>query len=45
MQMVVKSYEELSFLVWINADRIFTLGTVIAGLLAGAYLGQAIMQP
>ncbi len=45
MQLVIKSYQGLSFLVWINADRIFTLGTVIVGLLAGAFLGQAIMLP
>lgn len=44
MQLVMKSYRGLSFLVWLNADRIFTLGTVIAGLLAGAFLGTAIVN-
>ncbi|MDR7125286.1 hypothetical protein [Pseudotabrizicola sp. 4114] len=43
MQLVMQGYRGLSFLVWLNADRIFTLGTVVAGLLAGAYLGTAIV--
>lgn len=45
MQMVVQGYKAVSFLVWLNADRIFSLGTVIVGLLAGAFLGSAILQP
>ncbi|MCU0901283.1 MAG: hypothetical protein MUC82_12430 [Cypionkella sp.] len=44
MQLVRQGYRGLSFLVWLNADRIFTLGTVVAGLLAGAFLGTALMQ-
>lgn len=44
MQLVMQGYRGLSFLVWLNADRIFTLGTVIAGLLAGAFLGTAIVS-
>ena len=44
MQMVMQGYRGLSFLVWLNADRIFMLGTVVAGLLAGAYLGTAIVD-
>ena len=43
MQLVMQGYRGLSFLVWLNADRIFTLGTVVTGLLAGAYLGTAIV--
>ncbi|WP_205518447.1 hypothetical protein [Pseudotabrizicola algicola] len=43
MQLVIQGYRGLSFLVWLNADRIFTLGTVVAGLLAGAFLGTAIV--
>lgn len=43
MQMVRQGYRGLSFLVWLNADRIFTFGTVVVGLLAGAFLGTAIM--
>ncbi|MFN3846168.1 MAG: hypothetical protein ACK4RZ_10165 [Paracoccaceae bacterium] len=44
MQLVKQGYRGLSFLVWLNADRIFTLGTVIVGLLAGAFLGTAIVN-
>ena len=43
MQLVKQGYRGLSFLVWLNADRIFSLGTVIVGLLAGAFLGQALI--
>lgn len=43
MQLVKQGYRGLSFLVWLNADRIFTLGTVVVGLLAGAFLGTAIV--
>lgn len=45
MQMVVQGYRGLSFLLWLNADRIFSLGTVVVGLLAGAFLGTAIVYP
>ncbi|MDO9638770.1 MAG: hypothetical protein Q7J44_09525 [Pseudotabrizicola sp.] len=44
MQMVVQGYRGLSFLVWLNADRIFTIGTVVAGLLAGAFLGSTLVE-
>ncbi len=44
MQMVRQGYRGLSFLVWLNADRIFTFGTVVVGLLAGAFLGTALMD-
>lgn len=43
MQLVMRGYRGLSFLVWLNADRIFTFGTVLAGLLAGAFLGTCLM--
>ncbi|WP_198431601.1 hypothetical protein [Pseudorhodobacter sp. MZDSW-24AT] len=43
MKLVVQGYRGLSFLVWLNADRIFSLGTVVAGLLAGAFLGSVIL--
>lgn len=43
MQLVRQGYRGLSFLVWLNADRIFTLGTVVVGLLAGAFLGTALV--
>ena len=45
MQTVIEGYRGLSLLVGLNWDRIFTVGTVIVGLLAGAFLGTAIMQP
>ena len=43
MQLVMQGYRGLSFLVWLNADRIFTFGTVIVGLLAGAFLGTTLL--
>jgi hypothetical protein len=42
MQMVIDGYRGLSLIVTLNWDRIFTLGTIVAGLLAGAFLGQAL---
>ncbi len=44
MQTVIQGYRGLSFLVRLNWDSIFTVGTVIVGLLAGAFLGTSIMQ-
>lgn len=44
MQAVMKSYKGLSLLVWLNWDRLFTIGTVVVGLLAGAFLGTALFQ-
>ncbi|MEO5613490.1 MAG: hypothetical protein ABIR04_00985 [Cypionkella sp.] len=41
----MKSYKGLSLLVWLNWDRLFTVGTVIVGLLAGAFLGTVLVQP
>lgn len=38
-------YKGLRLLVWLNWDRIFTLGTVVVGLLAGAFLGSTLVQP
>lgn len=45
MQLVMNGYRGLSLLVWLNWDRIFTLGTIVVGLLAGAFLGSALMKP
>lgn len=42
MQMIQKGYRGLSLLVNINFDRLFVAGTVVVGLLAGAFLGAAI---
>ncbi len=45
MENVIKGYRGLSLLLNLNWDRIFTLGTVVAGLLAGAFLGTTLVQP
>ncbi|MGV8954782.1 MAG: hypothetical protein ACOH2M_27035 [Cypionkella sp.] len=43
MQAVMNGYKGISLLVWLNSDRLFTAGTIVVGLLAGAFLGQAIL--
>jgi hypothetical protein len=45
MQLVLNSYKGLSLLVWLNWDRLFTIGTVVVGLLAGAFFGSALVHP
>ena len=45
MQTVMNSYKGLSLLVWLNWDRLFTVGTVVVGLLAGAFLGTVLVHP
>ena len=45
MQEVLKNAKGLSMLVWLNWDRLFMVGTVVVGLLAGAFLGSALVQP
>ena len=45
MQTVMNGYKGLSLLLWLNWDRVFSAGTVIVGLLAGAFLGSALVQP
>lgn len=45
MQTVMNSYRGLSLLVGLNWDRLFSFGTILVGLLAGAFLGTAIMYP
>ena len=45
MDAVFKGYKAVSLLVWLNADRLFSVGTVAVGLLAGAFLGSAFLQP
>lgn len=42
MQAIQSGYRGLSLLVNINWDMLFTLGTIVVGLLAGAFLGQAL---
>lgn len=43
MEMVMDGYRGLSLLMELNWDRVFILGTILAGLLAGAFLGQAMV--
>jgi hypothetical protein len=45
MQTVVQSYKGLSLIVGLNWDRLFSIGTIVLGLLAGAFLGTAITHP
>ncbi|WP_199178481.1 hypothetical protein [Acidimangrovimonas sediminis] len=42
MQLVMSGYRGLSLLVNINFDRLFVAGTIVVGLLAGAFLGSAL---
>ena len=42
MQLIHEGYRGLSLLVNLNFDRLFFVGTIIVGLLAGAFLGQAL---
>lgn len=44
MQTIMKSYRGLSLLLWLNVDRIFTIGTIVVGLLAGAFLGESFIH-
>lgn len=44
MQAVIRGYRGLSLLMWLNFDRLFTLGTIAVGLLAGAFLGSALIE-
>jgi hypothetical protein len=43
MQTLNKGYRGLSLIMVLNSDRIFTVGTMVAGLLAGAFLGSTLM--
>jgi hypothetical protein len=45
MQAVMKGYRGISLLMGLNWDRLFSVGTVLAGLLAGAYLGHVLLFP
>jgi hypothetical protein len=45
MQLVQRTFPGLTLLVHVNFDRLFSIGTVIVGLLAGAFLGTAIVGP
>lgn len=43
MQLVQRTLPGLSLLVNLNLDRLFTIGTILVGLLAGAFLGQVLL--
>ena len=43
MSSITKGYRGLSVIMVVNADRIFTLATMAAGLLAGAFLGAQFL--
>lgn len=43
MQLVIKGYRGLSLILWLNWDRLFFLGTIVVGLLAGAFLGNSFV--
>ena len=43
MEAVVDGYRGLSLLMRLNWDRVFFLGTIVVGLLAGGFLGQALI--
>lgn len=43
MQTVTNGYKGISVIMVVNADRIFTAGTMIAGLLAGAFIGTSLL--
>lgn len=45
MQTVMNGYQGFSLLLGLNWDRLFSVGTIIAGLMAGAFLGHAILIP
>ncbi|MGQ0609533.1 MAG: hypothetical protein ACT4N9_00290 [Paracoccaceae bacterium] len=42
MQMVMEQVRGVRVLVNLNWDLIFSVGTVVAGLLAGAFLGESL---
>ncbi|MGB3278977.1 MAG: hypothetical protein WBA92_07275 [Pseudorhodobacter sp.] len=45
MQTVMNGYQGFSLLLGLNWDRLFSVGTIIAGLMAGAFLGHVILIP
>ena len=45
MQEVMKEVQGVRLLMNVNWDLIFSVGTLIVGLLAGAFLGQALLIP
>ncbi|MFN3936881.1 MAG: hypothetical protein ACK4KW_04805 [Gemmobacter sp.] len=44
MDAIRSGYQGLSLLVYLNADRLFSFGTIVVGLLAGAFLGAQLTK-
>lgn len=44
MQTVMQGYQGLRLVVGLNWDRVFFFGTLLAGLLAGAFLGSVMVD-
>jgi hypothetical protein len=43
MEALSEGYRGVRLLVRMNGDALFTLGTVVVGLLAGAFLGSTLV--
>lgn len=44
MQHVIKGYRGLEIILTVNSDRLFSVGTVAAGLICGAFLGSVLLS-
>ena len=44
MQAIQSGYRGISLLFKLNWDWVFSFGTIIVGLMAGAFLGHALTQ-
>jgi hypothetical protein len=44
MQAVMDGYQGLSLVIKLNWDRVFFFGTMVVGLLAGAFLGSVLIE-
>ena len=45
MQMVMNGYQGFSVLLGLNWDKFFSIGRIVVGLMAGAYMGNVILNP
>lgn len=43
MAHVIQGYRGLTLMVGLNSDRLFSVGTTVLGLLAGAFIGTVIL--
>jgi hypothetical protein len=44
MQAMTRSYQAVSLLLGLNWDRFFSIGAIALGLLAGAFLGDVLIN-